>query len=198
MDIQEKMVSIQSLIQATNDELYRLGEQHSCIYAGAVLSKTLKAIGFTEAYPLTVKPRILNPAFVQRIKTQLPPSDEETLAKWAEEGCSIVAIGGGETVSTDKQWAGHLIVVLPNFYDDRHAFCDLTITQASVPEWGINLMPVFVRVPNTFVTGETEFKAPVNGSLIIYEAFPNDKSFEAAPVWKNMAYQDLAVKNIIG
>ena len=110
----------------------------------------------------------------------------------------MVAIGAGGAVSTDKQWAGHLVVVLPQFFDDRHAFCDLTVTQASKQEWGINLMPVFVRVPTTFVTGETEFQAPVNGSLIIYKAFPKDKSFEAASVWKNTAYQDLAVKNIIG
>ena len=49
------MAEVQLLIQATGYELDRLGEQHSCIYAGAVLSKVLKAKGFGAAYPLTVK-----------------------------------------------------------------------------------------------------------------------------------------------
>ena len=197
MDVQQKVNLINSIARATDQELEHLGEKHSCIYASAVLLEVLKVKGFADAYPLTVKPVVLNPPFVERLKTQPFPDDPETQAKWAQDGCCMINIGGGNAVSTDRQWAGHLVVTLPNFFDDRHAICDLTITQASKPEWGINLVPTFVRVPASFVNGETEFKAPVNGSFIVYKAFPEDHSFESASVWTNQTYRDLAVKNIL-
>jgi hypothetical protein len=60
-----------------------------------------------------------------------------------------------------------LAVVAPNVFDDRHALCDLTVTQAHKPEWGIHVSPMIVRVPESFVKGQTEFKAAANGSLVI-------------------------------
>jgi len=108
----------------------------------------------------------------------------------------MISMGVGEVQSNEGQWFGHLVVVLPNFFEERHAICDASITQASKPEWNINLVPVFARVPDSFVEGKTEYKAPVNNSLIVYRAFPQDHSFDTAPVWRNQAYRDLAVKNI--
>jgi hypothetical protein len=193
---QTQIDRVQPLFNATLRELRRLGEQDSCIFAGAVLVELLRSRGYRNAYPLTVKPIVLNPNFAMRLRTEPFPRNALARAKWADEGCPMVSIGAYGAVSTRDIWAAHLAVVLPNFFGERHLMCDLTIIQANRPEWKIYLRPVFLRVPEAFVSARTTYRAWVNGSTIIYRAFPRDKSYETAPIWKNRRYRDQALKTI--
>jgi hypothetical protein len=90
-----------------------------------------------------------------------------------------------------------LVVVVPNIFGDRHVLCDITITQAHKPEWGILLVPLCLRVPDTFVKGETDFKADVQGSLVGYMANPDDESYKAAADWKDLQRQEHVVHRVM-
>lgn len=185
----------QRLYQVVIEELKRVGESHSCIMAGAVLIDVLNAKGIKNAYPLTVKPKILDPKFTSRLKREPFPQTPELLNEWADDGCNIVRIGHGE--GSSRQWPAHLIVIIPKALAGRNAALDLTITQANVPAWGIELIPLMMAVPDEFLTGAKWFRAPVNDSLVIYEAFPEDRSFEETPLWSKKKRRNSIVKRIL-
>jgi hypothetical protein len=171
---------------AVNTELERIGEHHSCIFAAAVLTEVLHRMGYPAAYPLTVGAHILNPAYVAWTVKYGCPSDPDSESKCQAEGGEHIGLG---TASTEAMppgvWAGHLVVVIPNLFGDCHAVCDLTITQVNKHGSGINLMPRYFAAPDTFVTGQTEFHKEVNGSLILYMAFPQNHSYIGTPNWMN-------------
>ena len=183
MDIQEKMYEIGTICDLAQRKLELYGQQHSCIFAAAVLTDVFRHKGYSRVFPLTVKPLIFNPMFHERAKTFGMPTDEATKDKWMADGCRMIGLGVKPELAVEGQWAGHLVVVLPNHFGDRHAVCDITITQATKPEWGIDLMPLSFRAPDAFIKGEKEFKADVKGSLVVYMAFPGDKSYEESPNW---------------
>ena len=185
----------QRLYQVVIEELERVGENHSCIMAAAVLIDVLNTQGVKDAYPLTVKPRILNPKFTSRLKREPFPQTPQLQAEWSADGCSIVAIGHGE--GSSRQWPAHLIVIIPKALDGRNAALDLTVTQANVPAWGIELIPLMMAVPDEFLKGAKEFKAPVNGSIVIYQAFPEDRSFEETPLWRKKEGRNPIVNRIL-
>jgi hypothetical protein len=172
-----------NIVEATMDELAIANEQHSCIMATAVLLEVFRARDVNGAYPLTVKPRILSPAFVERLKAKPFPSTDKQIADWTAAGCSMVAIGHGDP--TPDNWPSHLVIVVPNAFRGKALVIDPTITQASIPEWGIELRPLMFPAPDSFLLGDTEFKAPVNGSMVVYMAFPLDRSYESTRLWTN-------------
>jgi hypothetical protein len=176
-------VNIANIVEVGMDELATANEEHSCIMATAVLLEVFRALDVSGAYPLTVKPRILNPAFVERLKVEPFPSTDKQIADWTAEGCSMVAIGHGDP--TPHNWPGHLVIVVPNAFRGKSLVIDPTITQASVPAWGIELRPLMFPAPDSFLAGDTEFKAPVNGSMVVYKAFPHDRSYESTRLWTN-------------
>jgi hypothetical protein len=186
---------IAEAVKIVMGELSAVHEQHSCIMASAVLLDVLLSIGIDGAYPLTVKPRILNPQFVRRLRTESFPTTSQQFAEWSAAGCSMVAIGHG--TGTSDSWAGHLVVVVPNAYAGKAIVIDPTITQASVPDWGIELRPLMFVAPASFLQGDREFKAPVNDSMIVYMAFPSDHSYETTPLWSNRQKRDVIVRNIL-
>lgn len=185
----------QRLYQVVIEELERVGESHSCIMAAAVLIDVLNAKGMKEAYPLTVKSKIFDPKFASRLKREPFPQTPELLDEWMADGCSMVTIGHGE--GSSRQWPGHLIVIIPKALGGRNAALDLTVTQANVPAWGIELIPLMMAVPDEFLTGAKWFRAPVNGSIVIYEAFPEDRSFEETPLWSKKKRRNSIVKRIL-
>ena len=55
MDLQQVADPIREISMAVRSELHRIGEEHSCIFASAVLTEVLHRKGYNEAYPLTVR-----------------------------------------------------------------------------------------------------------------------------------------------
>jgi hypothetical protein len=184
----------QNLIFTVLDELHGVAEQHSCIMAGAVLLDVLRAKGIKDAYPLTVKVKILNSKLTARLKDSSLLQTPELLQPESGDG-GIVTIGYGEETADD--WPAHLIVIIPKGLKGRDAACDLTITQASVPDWDIKLAPLVVGVRESFVDGSEHFGVTMNGSWVMYTAFPEDHSFKQTPVWKKRLKRDLIVKRVL-
>jgi hypothetical protein len=198
MNPQEAMQVIPSVVSAVVGELERVGEQHSCIFAGALLAKVLNRLNMGEAHPLTVRAFIMNPQLLEWVKANGFAFNSENEKKWTALGGHGITLGYGPEGSLPAdRWMGHLAVILPNLFGDRHAMFDLTAPQATKPDWGINLAPVIVRVPESFVRGETEFKAPANGSMVIYKAFPDDHSYTESKLWKNQAQYDSLAERLI-
>ena len=156
----------------------------------------LRARGVNDAYPLTVKPRILNPRFTERLNDEPFPQTTEQLAQWDADDCHIVVIGHGK--GSETEWPAHLVVVIPNALNGRDALCDLTITQANVPDWGIVLGAVLVGVRESLVDGSEDFGVTVNGSRIVYRAFPENQSFKRTPIWTRKLRRNAIVKRVLG
>lgn len=188
-------MDLQKLIFTVLDELHRASEERSCIMAAAVLLDVLRARGVKDAHPLTVKSRILNPKFAERLNNESFPRTPEQIAQWETAGCFMVAIGHGE--GSDDQWPAHLVVVIPNAIKGRDAVCDLTITQANVPSENIELQPILVGVQESFVSGSEDFGVTINGCRIIYRAFPEDESFKQTPIWNKRLKRENIVKRVI-
>src|SRR3954454_3162482 len=95
MNFQEAAETINDICMTVYDELVRTGEQHSCIFGGAALGEVFKRIGYTSAYPLTVRAVIFNPPFSAKIKASGLPADPAAVAACESEGCSRVLLGIG-------------------------------------------------------------------------------------------------------
>lgn len=184
MNLQQAAEAISDTGMAVRLELERIGEHHSCIFAGAVLTEVLHRRGYPAAYALTVRAQIFNPVLTAWVKEHGFPSDPDSQDRCDAAGGRMIGLGVGPVGSLPPgRWAGHLVVTVPNLFGDRHAISDITITQACKPDWGIEFPTILFRVPDTFLTGETEFKAAANGSLIVYKAFPEDRSYDKSTHW---------------
>jgi hypothetical protein len=185
----------QKIVPTILEELDRASEAKSCIMATVVLLDVLRTKGIRDAYPLTVKYRVLNPKATERIKSEPPPQSSEQMAQWNAEGCAIVAITNEENSPT--QWAGHLVAVIPRGIKGRDAVCDLAIIQAGVPAWNIMLHPLLTGVKDSFIDGSEKLSVTMNGCLIMYEALPKDQSFRQTPLWKHSLKRESIVKRIL-
>lgn len=188
-------MDLQRLIFAVWDELHKASEGHSCIMAAAVLLDVLRAKGVRDAYPLTVKPRIFNPAATERLSREPMPQTPEQIAQWEAAGCFMVAIGHGE--GSANEWPAHLVVVIPKALNGRDAVCDLTITQANVPAQNIRLGQIMVSVREEFVNGTEDFGVTINGCCVIYRAFPEDESFKQTPIWKKKLAREMIARRVL-
>ena len=139
------------LIQTIIYELEQSGESNSCIITAAVLIKVLRLKGIKGAYPLTVRVKIFNPKYTDRINKEPPPNSLEVKYGMSSNGWALVAIGG--KLKTKGLWPAHLIVIIPQAIKHRDALCDLTITQANKPEWNISLAPIIMGVNDSFIKG---------------------------------------------
>lgn len=185
----------QRLVFTVLDELHGASEEHSCIMAASVLLDVLRAAGVKGAYPLTVQVRVLNPRLTERMKDESLLQSPELFSRQRPDDEGIVTIGGGE--ASDDRWPAHLVVVIPEALKGRDAVCDLTIPQASVPDWGIQLAPVVVGVREAFVDGSECFGITMNGCRVIYKAFPEDQSFRQVPVWKKTLKRQAIVRRVL-
>ncbi len=187
--------TLSAIATITTEELKHAREDRSCIMAGVVYLEVLSGLGFEGAYPLTVKPQVFNPAYAERQRTRALPSSEEDREEWSAAGCKFVAVGHGE--GRPDAWAGHLVAVVPDVDSGKALVVDLTIPQANVPKWGIELRPLAFLARADFLSGAAEFKVPVNGSLAVYMAFPDDRSFERTPVWVKTSKRRTIVRGIL-
>lgn len=197
MTAQETTNHLGPIVMGTVNELTRIGEHHSCIFAGAVLTRVLHRKGFPKAYPMTVRAFILNPRLYEWVKINGFDFNGREKEWIALGGMGISLSAGRKEDTPDLKWLGHLAVILPNFFDDRHAMLDLTVTQADQPQWGVILRPTVVRVPDSFVKGEAEFKAAANGSLVIYKGFPDDHRYTETNLWKEQSRYDGIADRIV-
>ena len=137
------MLRLAAIALAVVAELTRIGQQHSCIFAGVLTTKVLHRLGHLKAYPMTVRAFIFNPQLYEWVKANDFDDVGEREAEWSALGGRGVSLGEGraDTVPSNK-WLGHMAVILPDYFGDRHAMLDLTMPQAQKLEWGLRLPPM--------------------------------------------------------
>ena len=160
------------VLQKISDEVFAdlecRGLHHSCIEGSALLTSVLRMMGFVDAYPLTVGVAIFNKANQDWVKAHGAPADEASCRACDAAGSMTIVIGKGtEHLVSEDRWAGHLAVVVPAVFGDRHALLDLTIVQAQRPEWDIVLKPLCLRVRDQVVAGKDPGKVVVNCGLLL-------------------------------
>jgi hypothetical protein len=178
MEMHETVKLLGIICEEVVEELNKHRIQHACIHGSAVLTKVLRGVAFPEAYPLAVGVRIFNKAYQEWVDAHGIPGDDASADACDDAGGSIIFIGKETEPPVDRtRWHGHLAVVIPMAFGDRHAFLDLTITQANRPDRGIELQPVCFRVRDEFVRGSDSVSFEVKGTLLIYKAYPEDFSY---------------------
>jgi hypothetical protein len=193
------------IIKDVLKELKDIGQQNSCIFAGYILTEVLKKEGF-DAYVLTARVRILDPITSADIK-KTGVYEIKNILDQPSQSSSQIFVGYGQKYqgdqenqnheSDDAQWAGHLVVIIPNLFKDKSAMCDLTIPQASKKEWGFNLVPVCTRVQNKFLTGEDICYFEINQCLAFYDAFPADDSYKDSQIWTDRHLFGASVQRVL-
>jgi hypothetical protein len=172
---------------ALMEELTKASQQHSCIMATAVFIRVLNLKG-VDAYPVTVKVSVYNPYFSSKIKGLETPPSPELVNQWGTEGAACVKIGDGE--ETEAGWPNHLIAVVPNAENGKDLVFDFTITQVNRAEMNINIKPVVMLVSPGFFKKQQTKSFHNNECLMRYESFPEDRSYEQAPIWQDTAARD--------
>ena len=193
----EPTTDLAAICKEVGHMLYDNNHHHSCIFGSALLTNVLYRLGYFDAYPLTVGVRIHNRLFRKWVDAHGFPKDEASAAACdAAGGLDIIVGKGAEGFISADRWAGHLAVVIPNHFGDRHALCDLTIGQANRADWEVDLPPMCLRVSDDFVAGRRPFKTEVKECWIIYEAFPEDHSYSKGNDWLAMEGLDEATSNV--
>jgi hypothetical protein len=174
--------------EVVRDEM-RIGTHYRpdcCIAATAILIDVLDYFRLT-ARPLSVIATVFNPAMSGRIEREGMPTLKEAERDWFPHGCYSLAVGSGDP--EPGKWPGHLVANLA----DR-VLIDLTLDQADRPQHGIVLpMPILAPFPSEFLTEDGQMAGLVNGCRVVYEARPDDRSFERSNDWRSRKRRDAVV-----
>lgn len=166
-----------AVCDAVVESLERVGKQHHCIEGSALLAKVLHKLGFPEAYPITVRVRILNSALVKWVEEHVVSNDGSEPSVCKDENAVEIRLGDVASGSHDR-WGGHLAVVLPHYFREEHALLDITIEQANRPEYEVSLAPICLKSGNDFVAGNCPLAiSNVNGCTLVDTTRPNDHSY---------------------
>lgn len=91
----------------------------------------------------------------------------------------VVSLGNKDQEKRPGCWVGHLITMV-----NERCIVDLTLGQATRPQYGIRLHPILCGTDPSFCSGEREVILKINGSDIIYHPLPQDKTYLTAPDWQ--------------
>ena len=152
----------------------------SCI-ASTRVGQALLEMFRTESFALSVTLSIFNQAMMLRASQEggLPPTQAVT-KRWAAE-CGAWSVGVGFPVpgAGNDRWPGHLVLIV-----QRKWLWDLSIDQANRPERGIVFKtPPVLTVTERFLRGREKLVEWWDGSLLVYDARPDDKSFRMSSNW---------------
>lgn len=177
MTPEEKQQTIGRIIPVLMDELAQYGILDHCIEASALLMKVLHNTGIPDAYRLTVGVQIINEAAYRFIEANGYPETEESIKAFNDAGAATVVLGRDAPEVPEGRWRGHLAVIVPHAFGEKHAIIDPTTPQVNWPEFGIELPPMCLKVRDEFLEGKRPaFFAPFN-TRIQYTAYPDDHSY---------------------
>ena len=170
--------SLNDVLRAVNSVVEECDGRHSCLQTSMMLTEVLKKAGFTDAYPLTVSVTVFNAAGAKVASEYLEESDVQGCAAEFDATGGFLRSITFEGPVDETGWAGHLVVIVPNYCGTRHGMLDLTIEQLNTPDKGIVLKQLSVEVSNRFLSGTDPFVTMVNGCTLVYRSHPDDRTYE--------------------
>lgn len=177
----------------TEDWLYKVGEAvwgevrrfympDSCVLASRVLVSVLQHLGIEDVDGIGVACEIFNDAATAHIlEHDCMGRDQECVDWFNANGAGISAIGRHPAI---EGWTGHVAVLV-----EKQWLVDLTMSQASAPQFGINLDEQSFVVAGPLIpawcSGGTVMVIQTDvGFLMHYVAFPKDHGWRPSPDWR--------------
>lgn len=159
--------------------------RESCIASTKITQEVLRAIG-VHSRPLVVSVNIFNQPMARRLAAGQVPIPGNA-GRWFEEDGSWSVGVAHDADPQPGAFSAHMTLIADNRF-----LVDSSLDQMSRPHRGINLAPVVIR----FATSEAAAKFTQGGAanregtendegtVIIYEAHPNDRSYRDSNDWK--------------
>lgn len=166
---------IQSMARIARPKILNEFRADSCIASTAIGIEVLTRLGIL-AEPLPVRAMVFNKPFVARIeKTGIFPQGDE-IKTWTDEDGSY-SLGIGVGTQQPGKWAGHLVVLVEKAY-----LVDLSVDQASRPQYGMTFEPFAIKVENSFFSG-TPLVFGYNDCTFRYDVIASNLAYQASPDW---------------
>jgi hypothetical protein len=178
---------VAAFMDAAGRHLPRHYRPDCCIAATAIACDVLGGLHMRIA-PLVVQVDILNPPLAALGRCAEDQDEYERLVR--ESGAWWITLGWREATG-GTGWPGHLVALACG-----GCVLDPTLPQASRPGKGIMLPPLAFAVSADFIAGREPRVLEVNGCLLRYEAFPDDRSFTRSKDWQDPRRRGPAVKAI--
>ena len=169
----EKHINL--LLKHARAEILRYYRIDSCIISTRVAVEVMKQLGYA-AYPQSVACSVYNAAMVKRIQKLGWPSSQEEFQAWIKEDPSIWSVAIGHRHPGETGFVGHLVAII-----EKNILVDLSLDQASRPQYNMELCPYARIVTDEFLKGEKSV-AIVNDMAIAYE-ITNESDWKLSSNW---------------
>lgn len=166
---------LQGLLKHARSEILKEFRADSCIASTAVGIDVLSHFNIV-AEPLAVRTLIFNEQFANRLSNLKSWPTKQQVEAWSEEDGSY-SVGIGVGTQQANKWAGHLVVLV-----EKQFVLDLSIDQASRPQYNIVLNPFLVEINKDFFTGSPKV-FNFNQCVIRIETL-NNKDYLLTPDWE--------------
>lgn len=184
-DHQIKM--IETIAEVSPRILRKYYREDCCIVATRIIIEVLKKLHFKDVKAFVVEANVFNEAYLTKGRT---PQNEEEAQEWLKEGAWQIVLG--DRVEKIKgKWPGHLVTLINGMY-----IFDIALWQACRPHKNIILDPLLTKVPEDFVTGEDKCQLLYNKCLLVYQAYPNDNTYQSSKDWHDRSRSKDVVREI--
>jgi hypothetical protein len=166
---------LQGLLKYARPEILKEFRADSCIASTAVGLDILMHYGIL-AEPFPVRTLIFNEPFASRLENGQGWPTGQQVRVWTEEDGSY-SVGIGVGTQQPNKWAGHLVILV-----EKRLLLDLSIDQATRPQYNMLLEPLCVEVDEQFFSGSPKvFRA---GQCVVrVDALLGNEGYTSSPDW---------------
>lgn len=192
---------LETFAKVARDEILLDFKIDSCIASTRITIEVMRRLK-VKARPLAVEATVYNEGFHDAVTAEGWPdtSDTEAFHAWCDKH-NAWSLGIDRSQSQgDMRWPGHLVALVGR----SPYLVDAAADQMSRPKKGIEMPGVFVQplYQTGFVTGQQPaiFTGEEDGKVkqvVVYRAFPDDRSYNTAPDWKEPNRFMPAVERIV-
>lgn len=166
---------LQGLLKYARPEILKEFRADSCIASTAVGLDILMHYGIL-AEPFPVRTLIFNEPFTSRLENGQGWPTGQQVRVWTEEDGSY-SVGIGVGTQQPNKWAGYLAILV-----EKRLLLDLSIDQATRPQYNMMLEPLCVEIDEQFISGSPKvFKA---GQCVVrVDALLGNEGYTSSPDW---------------
>lgn len=196
MTAMEKL--IEGILQYARPEILKYYRVDSCIVSTRICLNILEHHGF-KCFALPCQVNIVNAPYRDFLmKKGRWPKGEETKEIFEEKNGYAVGVGHGYTKQGPKddikesgsdKWPGHLVAIAVD-EDNTHYLIDLSIDQASRPQYNMTLKPTALHIPPEMTQKEDVFVLDISQEdesiiSVFYYSKPQKGGYESSKDWND-------------